>query len=653
MRSSKPGIGLRVAALLALAPALALLLLARPARAEAPTFLAETDRNQVAPGEVFLYEVTLNTAGERVDGYRPPDFKGLQVVSAPQGPNQSTQMQMGGAGMFIQNSLSWRYQLTPAHGQKGAISIGAARIRVDGREMKSNVINLRVGAGGGGAASPAAPPAPNTAGASPAPGPIPGAPDLAAGEPPASAAGGSFIRVIPDKLKAYVGEQITVGWHLYLTQRQDKYETITEPRTDGFWTEDVSPVSARTRLSLSQEVLGGRAYQVATLFKKALFPLQPGRLTITPIESEIAQVDFFGSLTRRQRIKADPVVIEAIPLPRAGQPTGFDPSSVGRFTIAARADRTAIAVGEAVTLTLDIKGQGNLRNLRAPALPRLDGWKSYEPKVTVNLDPGELVAGSKSVEYLLLPERAGTTMIPSFELAFFDPETRSYAVARSEPVRIEVAPDAAARDRGALAGTGTAGGHASAAAAGVENVISAEIRPIRNRAALSRDLGATFYRSRPFLGFLLAPPLALALGGLVSRLRERLAQDSHRNRRRRVRQMVRQRLGAAEAHRDAGRASAFYIEIDRVLRDVLAARLRRPVSGLRMDELRELLLQRGMPVDEATRVIAVLESCDLARFAPASATAQGVAEQMSAALERAGELIVAIDKAPLREEAAV
>ena len=136
-------------------------------------------------------------------------------------------------------------------------------------------------------------------------------------------------------------------------------------------------------------------------------------------------------------------------------------------------------------------------------------------------------------------------------------------------------------------------------AAGVENVIAAEIRPIRARAALNRDLGATFYRSRPFLGVLLLPPLGLVLGRFFARLRERLAQDSQRNRRRRVRQMVRRRLGAAEDHRDAGRRSAFYIEIDRVLRDVLAARLRRPVTGLRMDELRDLLLARGMPADEA------------------------------------------------------
>jgi len=51
-------------------------------------------------------------------------------------------------------------------------------------------------------------------------------------------------------------------------------------------------------------------------------------------------------------------------------------------------------------------------------------------------------------------------------------------------------------------------------------------------------------------------------------------------------------------------------------------------------------------------VIAELESCDLARFAPAETGATASREQMNAALERAGELIVAIDKAPLREEAA-
>jgi hypothetical protein len=146
------------------------------------------------------------------------------------------------------------------------------------------------------------------------------------------------------------------------------------------------------------------------------------------------------------------------------------------------------------------------------------------------------------------------------------------------------------------------------------------------------------------------PPLGLALTILFARVRERLGGDTQRTRRRRVRTMIRRRLSAAEDHRDGNRMSDFYIEIDRVLRDVLAARLGRTVAGLRMDELGELLRRRGMPVELVTRVITELEDCDQARFAPRSSDVGR--ERMSASLDRAGELIVAIEKAHLRDEAA-
>ena len=85
----------------------------------------------------------------------------------------------------------------------------------------------------------------------------------------------------------------------------------------------------------------------------------------------------------------------------------------------------------------------------------------------------------------------------------------------------------------------------------------------------------------------------------LGRLRERMGSDTERMRRRRLRRIVRHHLGAAEAHRDAGKISAFYIEIDRVLREVLAAHLGTPVAGLRMDELSGVLRAR-----DATRVLA-------------------------------------------------
>jgi hypothetical protein len=614
------------------------LLSVRAANAQATSFSAGLDREAVAPGDPFVYEVTLSVANETVDDYRPPDFKGLRVMSAPQFPSRSTSMQIGGGQTVVQNSYSWRYQLMVPPGTKGAPTIAPARVRVAGRDVRSNAITLRLGSGGGGS--------PALGGSVPGRAPrgrgvVPFDPFGMFGEPEprsTSPAGGSFLRAVADKTRVTEGEQLTVAWYLYTSQRPDKLEPTAQPRTDGFWTEEIPSTSPAGRLAYTQEMIAGRPYQVALVFKKALFPLRSGKLIVTPLEAEVAQFDFFGTAVRSERIKTEPLEIEATPLPAEGRPAGFDPGNVGKYTIDVRADRATVAVGEAVTVTVEIRGTGNVRNVRAPALPALAGWKSYEPKTSVNLDAGEAISGSKSVEVLLLPEHAGATTFPALDLPTFDPATHRYVVVKSHPLHLQVTGDAAPAAR-------VTGGPGAGPADGVENVIGAEIRPIRGHRSLRRDVGSTVLHSGTFAGLVVVPPLALALSVLFDRLRERLADESRRTRRR-MRSLVRKRLGAAEAHRHAGRAAAFYIEIDRVLREVLAARLGHPVSGLRMDELATLLAARGMPEREAARVVAELEACDQARFAPAPETEGATA--LSAALERAGELIVGIEKVPLR-----
>src|SRR5262245_30224295 len=242
----------------------------------------------------------------------------------------------------------------------------------------------------------------------------------------------------------------------------------------------------------------------------------------------------------------------------------------------------------------------------------------------------------------MLPERAGTTMFPALELATFDPESKRYEVARSQPLRLDVT------DEGAPAAAVHAPAPSGPASAATDNVIAPEIRPIRARGRLARDVGATFLGSSALFGLLFAPPFAFGVVVLVERLRERLTEETRRARRR-LRTQVRKRLAAAEGHRAAGRTSAFYIEIDRVLREMLAGRLKQPVSGLRLDELGEVLRARGMPAEQATRIVAELEACDQARFARGSDGAG--ADAMTSTLERAGELILVIQKAPLAAEA--
>jgi len=590
-----------------------------------PTFIARADRSAASVGEPFLFEVTLSLDDTRADGYRAPEFRGFRVVGET--PSQSTQVQMGGGTAYVRTVYSWQYELVP--NEKGTFTIGRARIRVDGRELQTGTVTIAV-VDAGQAPSPRN--APRASG-------IPGLhlplDDQAEPPPPPRGEAANFVRAVPTKTKAYVGEQITVEWQLYLSERQDKYQPVKEPHTEGFWAEEI-PVNSQRGLSLTRQSIDGQQYLVAPIMKKALFPLRAGRLTVTPLEAEISRVDFFGSAVATQRLRAAPLTFEVQQLPTAGQPVGFDPAAVGRFALTAQVDRDRVGIGDAVTLTVQVKGQGNIRKLPAPKLPPLAGWKVYDPKTSVDVQPGDTVTGSKTVEYLLLPERPGTTTIPSFTLAFFDPSSRAYAVEKSAPLRLEVvgetAPAAGVRTVGVPAGQGG------------ENVLGVDIRPPRTRAKLRRDHAATFYRSRAFIGVVVAPPLALALTALVGRLRERLGRETERGRRRKLRRLVRRRLRTAEMHLVAERTGPFFMEIDRVLRDLLSAKLGRSITGLRRDELPLVLTAAGMDAAIVEQTIAVLEECDRARFAPGTVSP----EDLRAVLDRADDVVLGLERSPTR-----
>jgi hypothetical protein len=296
-------------------------------------------------------------------------------------------------------------------------------------------------------------------------------------------------------------------------------------------------------------------------------------------------------------------------------------------------------VGEPVSLVVTVSGQGNLRKLAPPRLGGLDGWKLYEPKSDVKIENQGGISGRKTVEYLMLSERPGTTMVPAFELTYFDPVARRYITDKTTPIRLVTKgdPNAVARAPGKAA----PGGESSAA---VENVIGAELRPPRSRPQLGRDIGTTVYRSAFFTWGLVLPPVAFGLTVLVSRVRERMGRDTESARRRKTRKRVKHHLRAAEKALATGSPTAFYAEIDRVVRELLTARLGQPVAGHSRDELPGLITSSGLPPAVAARIVLILEECDRARFAPGSIST----DQLGEALDRAEELIPLIEKAPQR-----
>jgi len=616
------------------------LFFATTAFGQGPSFTSRAGRNPVGVGEAFPFEVNLSVDNARMEDYQPPDFRGFRIVA--QQPSQSTQIQMGGGGGFMRQIYAWHYQLIAL--QKGKLTIAPATVRVDGHELRTDKVNITVVDSG--QAQPTPQPQQRRQLPHGVPG-FPGAnfffPDLEPDTEPepapvpeqAKPAGRrSFLRAVPSKTKAFAGEQITVEWQMYLTERPNNYAPTKEPRTDGFWAEELEVPQNRGGLSLSEQVLEGRVYLFAPLMRKALFGLNPGKYTITPLEADISRVDFFGATVHSEHLKADPVAIEIVPLP-SGAPAGFDPSSVGRFSIAAEVDRNSVQVGEAITLKLRIDGQGNLRKIALPTLPRLDGWKIYEPKVNVQMNRDDAVGGSKSAEYLLLPERPGQTTIPAFSFSYFDTRKAAYATVKAEPLQLTVTGEAALAQ-----GSRTTAPVATPGSSGSENLLAIDVRPLRGRPSLRRDLGSALYHSPALLGVAVAPPLLFGLVSLLGVARARLGQETEGKRRRKLRRSADRRLRTATAHLRDGRLAPSLGEIERVLSEFLTGKVGRPVTGMSREELRTALTSIGARPSLSESTIAALDTCDRARFAPGSINP----EEASRAIDRASEIIEAFEK---------
>jgi len=80
-----------------------------------------------------------------------------------------------------------------------------------------------------------------------------------------------------------------------------------------------------------------------------------------------------------------------------------------------------------------------------------------------------------------------------------------------------------------------------------------------------------------------------------------------------------------------------------VLRETLSERLRVPVAGLQMDELGGLLRARGLADADAAAVVAALERCDEARFAPGGDNAERAT--LDKVMDEAAMLLDVIGKA--------
>jgi hypothetical protein len=223
------------------------------------------------------------------------------------------------------------------------------------------------------------------------------------------------------------------------------------PHYQGFWAEELETSS---NITFATEVIDGKQYRVGVLKKAALFPTQTGKLEITPFELTVPiQLrrnrnrnnffdDFFNdpfgfNQTVKYNATSNKITINVLSLPTEGKPDSFH-GAVGEFTLNADVDKTTAKTNEAVTLKVRLSGKGNLELLEMPELNLPSGFEKYEPKTTENIKKRNIISGSKTAEYLMIPRVVGTRMIPPVEFSYFNPTKKKYVTLRSKSFKLNI-----------------------------------------------------------------------------------------------------------------------------------------------------------------------------------------------------------------------
>lgn len=418
-------------------------------------FTAQASAKEMGKSDYVQIQFIIENA-KQIEDVQTPDFPDFTIV---EGPNQST-------GMSITNGNMSQYRgivflLKPK--RTGTLIIKPASATVDGQLMHSNSLQITVhNQGSQNSASP------------PGFGPLPD-PSWPTAEPPVDMEevvkpGESvdekirknfFIKVEVSKTDCYLGEPIVATYKLYARLRSDSRVT-RHPSLNGFSVYDmVDPGEDH----VSVEKVNGRNFSVHIIRKTQLIPLQPGDITLDPVEldnniyliradpgAEKKTREGMGGLldqlfdpqvrgtpfTQHITMESKPLTIHVKPLPEEGKPADFN-GAVGKYTIHSSLDTKNVDTGDAANLSVVIKGSGNLPVINAPVINWPQSMESYDANSKENIDKSTApLSGTKTYTYSFIASRAGKYIMPPITFSYFDPIARAYKTIETDPLNLQV-----------------------------------------------------------------------------------------------------------------------------------------------------------------------------------------------------------------------
>ncbi len=549
----------------------------------------------------------------QVDQIIPPSLTDFVIVS---GPNQESSMQS--INGVVKQYIGYTYELQPK--AKGTFNLDAAIARADGKVLKSNRLTVQV------TTAPTGNSRQNNNNAFGGLSPFFDEPEIPADNKDLILKKGEniqakidknlFIKVAKDKSSCYVGEPVVVTYKLY-TRLKSETNIVQNPSFNGFSVIDLSQPGSTF---YTTETFNGRQYNVYTLRKAQLYPLQAGTIELEAAEVEnnihfvkdeyLRSQQGSGMLNiwgisglppealhdEKVTLQSKPVNIDVKPLPDSNRPVSFK-GAVGNFTIASAVEKNKFTTDDAGKYQVLITGQGNMELINAPDIVWPEGIEGYEPKVTDALNKQAVpVSGNKVYDYGFTVSKPGAYTLPSIVYSFFDPGLKMYKTIVTKPVTITVAQ-----------GTG-------------KHIIAKDNTPVKSGKERFFD---TMFNNRLWI---VIPVALLIFAGLFFWIRrennaEKKKADMDMATKKKAAVIAADEstgnpLSITEAKLVSHDGKGFYEALNTELKSFLSSHLPIPADQINKKRLPEELDKKGIPVDVALQVQQLLNEVEWQLYTP-------------------------------------
>lgn len=350
---------------------------------------------------------------------------------------------------------------------------------------------------------------------------------------------------------------------------------------------------------------------------------------------------FFGRVEAQAvDLTPPPITLNIRPLPEEGRPPSFS-GAVGRFDFRVEVKPTECAVGDPVTVTLSIMGEGNIENVDAPHIAAPETWRLYDVKLAAKDIQPQRAVGRKVFEVVAIPRTDGEVELPAVEFAYFDPEQQAYRLIRQGPFSLRIRPSSNVTDKVVQA--------APESKTSSPKILGADIVYLKPPPKRWNTSGKTPPYHRPVFWAVQTVPLLFLLGvGFWQRRKLLLEENVAYARRTRAPRAARaglKRAGYALRH---NQRAEFFEALNATLAEYFGHRLNLPPGAVLSSDVLSRLRAGGLSEEHLKTLEEIYRRCEEERYAGGShSAATGDIEEWKEWMRKLEDVLQACERVKL------